>query len=252
MLLAIDVGNSQTVIGLFGGDEVRGHWRAATRAEETADEKAAHLASLLALEGFSLDDISDAVLASVVPACTTSIMAMARRHLRLEPLVVGPDTDSGLIIKYKRPEEVGADRIANAVAGHQRFGACLIVDFGTATTFDVVTAKAEYVGGVIAPGVETSAEALFRAAARLSRVELAPPPKVVGKDTVASLQSGIIFGAAALTDGLVRSIRKETGAKSTVVATGGLADLVAPHCAAIERVEPLLTIEGLRIIFTRQ
>ncbi len=252
MLLAIDVGNTQTAVGIFKGDELCCHWRISTNKEETADELAITLANLLGLENLNLSDINAIIISSVVPHCTISLAEMAHKNLRLEPLIVGPGVRTGIPILYDNPHEVGADRIANAVAAYELYeGPVIVVDFGTATTFDAISEKGEYLGGAIAPGVEVAAQALFSAAAKLSGVELVRPPSPIGKNTQASLQSGIIFGSAGLVDTLVRRIKKEMGDNPKVVATGGLAELMAPECETIDEVNPLLTLIGLKKIYDK-
>lgn len=251
MLLAIDIGNTQTVIGLFDdSDRLSHHWRISTNRRETADEKAIMTTNLLAIDGVKLADVSGVVISSVVPSCTSSFTEAAKRLFKVVPFVVDSASVTDLKIAYKHPHEIGADRIVNALAGFRLFGGPLIiVDFGTATTFDVIAKDGVYLGGAISPGVEISAESLFAAAAKLTRVELAAPKKVVGTVTATSMQSGIVFGAAAMVDGMVERIKKETGLQFKVIATGGLAELIAPHCASVVRVEPFLTLLGLQIIY---
>lgn len=251
MLLAIDVGNTQTVIGLFDeSDKLFYQWRVATRADETADEKGILLSNLLLSDGLNAADISGVALSSVVPDCTTAMVGMSRRLLKLEPLVVNFATTKQFKIAYKHPREVGADRIVNALAAIKLFGAPLIiVDFGTATTFDVISSAGAYLGGAIAPGVRISANALFTAAAKLSRAPLVAPKKAVGTDTASSVQAGIIFGGAALVDGMIERIKTETKSKYKTIATGGLAELITPYCSTISHIEPSLTLYGLQLVF---
>lgn len=252
MLLAIDVGNTQTALGVFENDKLRCDFRISTNAEQTADELAITFADLLALQGLGLKDLTAVTISSVVPHLTTALEEMARRILKVSLLVVGPGIKTGIPILYDNPREVGADRIANAVAAHHLYGGpAIVVDFGTATTFDVISRKGEYLGGVIAPGVEVSADALSTKAAKLSRVELVKPEAVIGKNTVASLQSGIIFGFAGQVDRLIEMIKKELGDDARVIATGGLAELMVPECKTIELHNPLLTLTGLRLIYQR-
>jgi type III pantothenate kinase len=245
MLLAVDVGNTQTALGLYRDGELADHWRLATERSSTADELGVLLAGLLDLE------VVDAIcLASTVPVLVREWEALGAKWANARLLVVGPGVKTGLPIRYDDPREVGADRIVNSVAAKARYGApVVVVDFGTSTNFDVVSSDGEYVGGVIAPGIEISMDALFARAARLVRVDYAAPESVIGKTTVAGLQSGLVYGFAGQVDGIVGRIRAELGAEAPAVATGGLADLVAPHSQTIERVDPFLTLEGLRLVW---
>jgi type III pantothenate kinase len=252
MLLVIDVGNTQTALGLFQQDTLKAHWRISTRHEETADEIAVIISDLLALENVSLQDVQDVAISSVVPSCTLALKEMVEKTIKRTPLIVGKDTNTGITIRYENPAEVGADRLVNAVAGFELYGGPLIiVDFGTATTFDAISEKAEYLGGVIAPGIEISAEALFSRAARLHRVELKKPATVIGKNTIESMQSGIIYGQVGLVDTIVLKMKKELKRDCHVVATGGLATLIAPECKTIETINPLLTLIGLQKIYAK-
>jgi type III pantothenate kinase len=247
MLLAVDVGNTQTVLGLFEGERLAERRRLGTEAERTGDELAVLLRGL-----FDLDGLDGICLASTVPALLRSYEDFAERWARAPILVVGPGTRTGIPIRYDDPREVGPDRIVNAVAAKERYGApCIVVDFGTSTNFDVVSPEGEYVGGVLAPGVEISMDALFARAARLFRVDFAPPPTVIGKTTAAALQSGLVYGFAGQVDALVSRIRTELEADAPAVATGGLAELIVPHSSTIETVNPDLTLEGLRLVWTR-
>jgi type III pantothenate kinase len=235
------------VFGLFEGERLTEHRRVGTEPERTGDELAVLLRGLLDLDG--LDGIC---LASTVPALVRSYEDFAERWARAPLLVVGPGTRTGLTVRYDDPREVGPDRIVNAVAAKERYGApCIVVDFGTSTNFDVVSSEGEYVGGVLAPGVEISMDALFARAARLFRVDFSEPPTVIGKTTGAALQSGLVYGFAGQVDAIVARIRDELGEDAPTVATGGLADLIAPHSHTIEKVDPDLTLEGLRIVWTR-
>jgi type III pantothenate kinase len=245
MLLAVDVGNTQTALCLYRGDEIADHWRLATERSSTADELGVLLSGLLDFE--SVDGIC---LASTVPVLIREWETLGAKWAHAPLLVVGPGVKTGIPIRYDDPREVGPDRIVNSVAAKARYGApVIVVDFGTSTNFDVVSPEGEYVGGVLAPGIEISMDALFARAARLVKVDYAPPPSVIGKTTVAGLQSGLVYGFAGQVDGIVGRIRAELGAEAPVVATGGLADLVAPHSETIERVDPFLTLEGLRLVW---
>ncbi len=245
MLLAVDVGNTQTALGIYSGDELRDHWRVATERSTTADELGVLLSGLL-----DFDDVEGICLATTVPVLIREWEALAVKWARASVLVVGPGVKTGITIRYDDPREVGPDRIVNAVAARERYGApVIVVDFGTSTNFDVVSPEGEYVGGVLAPGIETSMEALFARAARLVKVDYAPPATVIGKTTVGGLQSGLVYGFAGQVDGIVGRIREELGAEATAIATGGLADLVAPHSRTIERVDPFLTLDGLRMVW---
>jgi len=251
-LLAIDVGNTQTALGLFEDDVLRGHWRLATRRGQTADEYGILVRGVLSASGFDIQGLDDAVVACVVPPLTPVMAGLCRTLLGREPLVVGPGVRTGMAVLYDPPGDVGADRIVNAVAAFAAYGGpVIVVDFGTATTFDVVTVKGEYLGGVICPGVGISADALFQRAARLPRVETRDPGQVIGRSTVTSMQSGLYFGYAAMVEGLLARIREELGAPARVVATGGLATLLVPEMPSIEAVEPTLTLRGLRLIWER-
>lgn len=252
MLLAIDVGNTQTTLGVFKDNELINTWRYSTNKDETGDELAVTIKGLLSLADLNLSSIKGLVVSSVVPHCTQALQDLSRNHFTFEPLIIKPGVKTGLSILYENPVEVGADRIANAVGAKELFGApAIVVDFGTATTFDVLSPQGEYLGGAIAPGLETAAEALFTRAARLSRVELLPPLRVVGRNTQQSLQSGILFGFAGMVDSLVRKIQKENGYESKVIATGGLAGLIKPLCETLGYLEPDLTLWGLKFIWEK-
>ena len=253
MLLAIDVGNTNIVYGLSEGNRLVHQFRVETSRGRTADEYAVVLRQLLTMHDVAPTDVKAAIIASVVPALTEPMVELVRRAFGLEALVVGPGIKSGMSILYENPREVGADRIVNAVAAYERFKSGLIVvDFGTATTFDCVTPKGEYMGGVIAPGIQISADALFARAAKLPRVEIQRPPRVVGRNTQHSMQSGIVFGYVGLVDGLVERLKEEMAFPScAVVATGGLAKLIAPLSRTIQDVDDDLTLTGLRILHER-
>ena len=245
MLLAVDVGNTQTALGLYRGAELTDHWRLATERSSTADELGVLLGGLL-----DFDEVDGISLSSTVPVLVREWDAFADKWAHAPLLVVGPGVKTGIPIRYDDPREVGPDRIANSVAAKARYGApVIVVDFGTSTNFDVVSPEGEYVGGVIAPGVEISMDALFARAARLVKVDYAAPPSVIGKTTVAGLQSGLVYGFAGQVDGIVGRIREELGAHAPAIATGGFADLVAPHSGTIESVDAFLTLEGLHLIW---
>ena len=245
MLLAVDVGNTQTVLGLYEGEALGENWRIATERSSTADELGVLLAGLLDFE--SVDGIC---LASTVPVLVREWEELARKWAHAPLLVVGPGVKTGIPIRYDDPREVGPDRIVNAVAARERYGApVVVVDFGTSTNFDVVSPEGEYVGGVLAPGIEVSMDALFARAARLVKVDYTAPATVIGKTTVGGLQSGLVYGFAGQVDGIVRRIRAELGADARAIATGGLAELVAPHSETIERVDPFLTLDGVRAVW---
>lgn len=253
MLLAIDSGNTNIVFAVFDGDEVKGEWRASTHADRTADELGVWLTQLLAIAGLDRKDIDAAIIASVVPAMVFNLKTLCRRYFGCQPLVVGDEgVTLGLDIRLDRPEEVGADRLVNAVSAHMRFGGPLIViDFGTATTFDVVDGEGNYCGGAIAPGINLSLEALHMAAAKLPRVAIGRPKRVIGKATVPAMRSGIYWGYVGLIEGLVSRISAEFGATMTVVATGGLAPLFLEATSVIDHLAPDLTLRGLLEIHRR-
>ena len=252
MLLAVDVGNTQTALGLYDGERLVESWRVATEAERTGDEIAALVVRLLELRDLGFDDVTDVALCSAVPLLVRAYQEVAERYAEAPLMVLGPGVKTGIPILYDDPREVGPDRIANAVAARERHGApCIVVDFGTSTNFDAVSSAGEYVGGVLAPGIEISMDALFLRAARLTRVDFAEPRTVIGKTTVSALQSGLVYGFAGQVDGIVRRMRLELGDTAPAVATGGLADLIAPHSETIERVDPLLTLEGVRLVWGR-
>jgi type III pantothenate kinase len=245
MLLAVDVGNTQTALGLFRGEELVEHFRLATDPTRTGDELGVTLGAL-----FELEEVEGICFSTTVPPLQREWERVAERWLEAPLLVLGPGTKTGLPIRYDDPREVGPDRIANAVAARERYGApCIVVDFGTSTNFDIVSEEGEYVGGVLAPGIEISMEALFARAARLVKVDFAAPATVIGKTTVGGLQSGLVYGFAGQVDGIVGRIREELGSAAQTVATGGLADLIAPHAATLDRVDPFLTLEGLRLVW---
>jgi type III pantothenate kinase len=246
-LLAVDVGNTQTVLGLYDDGTLARHWRLTTEAQRTADELGLLLSGLVDLAA-----VDGVCLSSTVPALVRSYEELANAAgARL--LVLGPGTRTGLPMRHDNPHEVGPDRIANSVAARERYGApCIVVDFGTSTNFDVVSREGEYVGGVLAPGIEVSMDALFERAARLLKVDFVEPAAVIGKSTASALQSGLVYGFAGQVDGIVERIQEELGdGAAQVVATGGLAELIAPHAKTVEQVDPFLTLEGLRLVWER-
>ena len=252
MLLAIDAGNTQTVIGLFNGSELADHWRIASVAERTSDELALMIQQFLGFHGFSFDaQVTGVVIASGVPRVTAELRTMTTRYFGFEAVVLEPGVRTGMPILYDNPKEVGADRIANAVGAYDLYGGpSIVADFGTATTIEAVSANGEYLGGAIFPGVEISMDALFGRAAGLRRVELVEPKHVIGKSSSESIQSGMIYGFSAQVDGLVDRFVAELG-ECTVISTGGLADLISPYARTVQHYEPWLTLYGLRIIFDR-
>ena len=252
MLLVIDVGNTHTVLGIYDGEKLVHHWRVWTDREKTSDEYGILIRNLYDGSHFSSREINAIAVASVVPPLTPTIVDLCSRYFGIAPLVVGPGVKTGISIKMDNPKEVGADRIVNAVAafsGHRK--ACIVVDFGTATTFDYISDSGDYMGGVIAPGANISAEALFRQASKLPRVEIAKPPTVIGKNTVAAMQSGIFYGYIALVEGIIDRMKKEIRLDPLVIATGGLARAIASESSKIHVIDENLTLEGLRIIYER-
>ena len=255
MLLVVDVGNTQTHFGVFaeGEDVIAEHWRFATVRESTRDELGAALSNLLGLRGLRFADIDSSIVSSTVPQLSEQWIEMSKRYLGLEMLVVGPTIKTGMPIRIDNPREVGADRLVNAVAAYDRVrDTCVVVDFGTAITYDAVSAAGEYLGGIITPGAEISIDALYERAAKLPKVELAPPRSLIGKSTVDAIRSGIVYGFAGQVDGIVRRLRGELGPKTTVIATGGLAQVLVPFVQeTIDEVDDLLTLQGLRLIWQR-
>ena len=252
MLLAIDIGNTNVVAGVFEGPTLLSHWRLATDPKKTADEYGVLCLSLMARSGRVPEHITGAIISSVVPALTETFESMIETSFGCTPITVSSDLETGLTLKYLNPKEIGSDRIVNAAAAYEKFRRDLIiVDFGTATTFCAVSGTGEYLGGVIAPGLGISAEALFSRAAKLSKVELARPKTVIGTDTASSIQSGLIFGYAGLVDTLVQRIEIERGHSSFVIATGGLAQVIASEARSIQHIEPFLTLQGLELLYRR-
>ena len=250
MLLVVDVGNTQTHFGAYEGERLLEHWRFATVRESTADELGAALRNLLELRGLSFADLKASIVSSTVPQLEPEWTAVARRYLGHEMLVVGPGLKTGMAIRYDNPREIGADRLVNALALRERFGGpAVCVDFGTATTFDVVSAEGEYVGGALMTGIEISLDALTERGARLPKVELAPPKTVIAKNTIDAIRSGVVFGYAGAVDGILRRLYDELGGQVAVIATGGLGRLVVPFTEEIKEVDDLLTLTGLRLIY---
>jgi type III pantothenate kinase len=252
MLLVVDVGNTQTHLGAFRGEELVEHWRFATVRESTADELGAALRALLELRGLGFDDLDAAIVSSTVPQLGPEWASMADRYLGQPLTLVGPGIKTGMAIRLDNPRELGADRLVNAVAAHERFGGpCIVVDFGTAITYDAISADAEYLGGIIAPGVEISMEALTERAAKLPKIDLGEPRSLIGHSTVDAIRSGVIYGFAGQVDGIVTRLRAELGADAHTIATGGLARSIVPFCETIDEVDDLLTLTGLRLIHER-
>ena len=252
MLLAIDVGNTNIVLGVFKGARLTASWRIATDLSKTSDEYGILMLDLFKAGGLRFKQVDGIILSCVVPPITPIFTEMARRYFDAEPLVVDGMMDTGLKNCYEPPRDVGADRIVNAVAAHRKYGGpVIIVDFGTATTFCAVSKSGEYLGGAIVPGITISAEALFRRASKLPKVELRRPASVIGRDTVSSIQAGMLYGYAGLVDAMVNRMKKELGPKTKVVATGGQARIIVPETSTIDEVRPDLTLEGLQILFER-
>ncbi|GBF32044.1 pantothenate kinase type III [Desulfocucumis palustris] len=252
MILVFDIGNTNMVLGVYDGEKLVAHWRITTYPQRTDDEYGMLLRSLFDSSCISMQKVRALVISSVVPPLMLSLESMSRKYFGVSPMVVGPGIKTGISIKYENPREVGADRIVNALAGYELYGGPLvIVDFGTATTFCAVSARGEYLGGAIAPGIGISTDALFARAAKLPRVELVKPPTVIGKNTVCSMQSGIIYGFAGQVDAIVGRMKREMQSDPLVVATGGLAELISRESSTINKVDPLLTLTGLRLIYER-
>ncbi len=253
MLLVMDVGNTNTVIGVYQGEKLLSHWRIRTEKEATVDELGILMRNLFEAQGLTLTPDSDLIISCVVPPLINTLEGFAQRYLKVRPLWVGPGIKTGMPIYYDNPREVGADRIVNAVAAYEQVrGSVIVVDFGTATTFDVVSPQGEYLGGVIAPGIMISCEALFLKASKLPRVEIfAKPKSIIAKDTISSMSAGVIYGYAGLVDGIVRRIKEALGDNPQVIATGGLACLIASETKSIDAVDDYLTLKGLKILYER-
>ena len=256
MLLAIDVGNSNIVLGVFDQTTLVRSWRLATMRERTADELGLLIEGLFTHSGIDRSKVDAVILGSVVPPLTSTMRWMAQRYFHLTPLTIEPGVETGMPILYDNPAEVGADRIVNAVAAYETFGRAanrplIVLDFGTATTFDAVTAKGEYLGGAICPGVQISADALFQRASRLPRIDVRKPSRVVGRTTIEAMESGLFWGYVGMVEGLVRRMSNELGGHAVCVATGGLADIIAPETTLIQHVDADLTLRGLRIVWER-
>jgi type III pantothenate kinase len=252
MLLAVDVGNTQTHIGVFGGEELLEHWRFATVREATADELATVVSGLLGLGGLGLADVEAAIVSAVVPSLAREYDGLVRRYLHGRGALVGPWLKTGMPIRIDNPLELGADRLVNAVAAYERTGgACIAVDFGTAINCDVVSSAGEYLGGVISPGIEVSLEALHQRAARLPRVDIAAPRHAIGRGTLEAIQSGVVYGYAGHVDAIVSRLREELGEEAAAIATGGFASMIVPFCDEVDEVDDLLTLEGLQLVWER-
>lgn len=254
MILVIDIGNTNIVLGVYEEDKLLHNWRLSTSRQSTTDEYGVMIYNLFTMTKLSVKDIEGVILSSVVPPIMHTMEMLCKKYLNKAPLIVGPGVKTGLNIRIENPREVGADRIVNAVAAIELYGGLkplVVVDFGTATTFDVIDVKGNYTGGAIVPGIGISTEALYQRAAKLPRIELTKPKSVIGRNTVHSMQAGIIFGYAGQVDGIVDRITNELGAEPTVIATGGMAELIASESRTIDTTNPLLTLEGLRLIYNR-
>lgn len=252
MILVVDVGNTNIVLGIYEGKQLLHHWRLSTNRSATSDEYGMTMYNLFRHAGIDLDQVDGVILSSVVPPLMFVLEQLCLNYLKKAPLIVGPGIKTGLNIRYENPKEVGADRIVNAVAAIELYGSpCIVVDFGTATTFDYIDEKSQFIGGAVAPGISISTEALYQRAAKLPRIELVKPKSVVGRNTIASMQAGIIYGFAGQVDGIVDRIKQEFRVEPKVIATGGLAELIAGESRTIDLIDPLLTLQGLQIIYER-
>ncbi|MFB6366517.1 type III pantothenate kinase [Paenibacillus elgii] len=252
MILVVDVGNTNIVLGIYEGKQLLHHWRLSTNRSATSDEYGMTMYNLFRHAGIGLDQVDGVILSSVVPPLMFVLEQLCLNYLKKAPLIVGPGVKTGLNIRYENPKEVGADRIVNAVATIELYGSpCIVVDFGTATTFDYIDEKGQFIGGAVAPGISISTEALYQRAAKLPRIELVKPKSVVGRNTIASMQAGIIYGFAGQVDGIVERIKQEFRVEPKVIATGGLAELIAGESRTIDLIDPLLTLQGLQIIYER-
>lgn len=252
MIFVLDVGNTNTVLGVYQGDDLKYHWRVETSRNKTEDEYGMVIKSLLQHEGLSFDQFDGIIISSVVPPIMFALERMCKKYFGVKPLIVGPGIKTGLDIKYENPREVGADRIVNAVAGIHEFGSPLIiVDFGTATTYCYINEEKQYMGGAIAPGINISTEALYSRAAKLPRIEITRPESIIGKNTVSSMQAGILYGYVGQVEGIVARIKEQSKVEPLVIATGGLATLIANESTAIDIVDPFLTLKGLQLIYKR-
>lgn len=252
MILVVDVGNTNIVLGLYDGDDLLHHWRLSTNRSATVDEYGMMIHNLFSHAGIKAHQVEGVMISSVVPPLIYVLENLCHKYLKKPPMFVGPGIKTGLNIRYENPKEVGADRIVNAVAAIELYGSpCIVVDFGTATTFDYIDERGQYIGGAVAPGIGISTEALYQRAAKLPRIELARPKSVVGRTTVTSMQAGIIFGFAGQVDGIVERIKEEFGTNPTVIATGGLAEMISAESRTIQQVNPLLTLQGLQMIYKK-
>ncbi|MBT2668186.1 MULTISPECIES: type III pantothenate kinase [Bacillales] len=252
MIFVLDVGNTNTVLGVYDEDILKYHWRIETNRHKTEDEYGMVIKSLLQHEGLSFDQFDGIIISSVVPPIMFALERMCKKYFGIKPLIVGPGIKTGLNIKYENPREVGADRIVNAVAGIQEYGSPLIiVDFGTATTYCYINEDKQYMGGAIAPGINISTEALYSKAAKLPRIEISRPEGIIGKNTVSAMQAGILYGYVGQVEGIVNRIKEQSNLEPTVIATGGLATLIANESTVIDVVEPFLTLKGLQLIYKR-